>query len=407
MDIRDRFFGRIATTTDNPEEIRLEPSALIEYLLLFDKVIIESIRLKDIRALVKFFGYDDIYALIDSGAVEIYCDAIAIGSIGQTNFLQQRSHKEVLPLGSYSFNVVRIAQKEYLHNCFKEVFGIEGVSHKQSMKLQHAIAGRLRAEPDKGGQQTLEQLRADLRSNAPVLRTAVSLALNRIYGIHVRPTEFSLNIIPLDEDDYHSESNIANLFGLNELQTHKAIESGLLAVGGLNLRIESMKNHNALTGLQAIELPVFDSKLSFLDQQLDPERQVKLFRRVLEITGFPELSNVQPNSINLKRVLEIRESDECRSFRTWLRNSEDLSAEEIESHFSNIRARLAPLVHGTTGKIIRWVASTGTGLIPAAGTAVGAALGLIDSFLLDKVIPKSGPVTFLGTMYPSIYQNKL
>jgi hypothetical protein len=46
-------------------------------------------------------------------------------------------------------------------------------------------------------------------------------------------------------------------------------------------------------------------------------------------------------------------------------------------------------------------------MIPVYGTAAGAGLGLIDTFLLDKVLPKSGPVTFLGTLYPSIYQNSL
>ncbi len=404
MDIRNRFFGRIATYT-HPDKVRLQPSTLIEYLLLFDKVIIESIRLKDIRELISFFGYQDVMALLKSGVIDIYCDAISVASIGQTSILEQRRKKGVLPLGSYSFNIVRTVRKEYMHTCFKEIHGIDDINFKQTLKLKNAIAERLKSAPEKGGQETLEQLKADLRNNIPVLRTAVSLALDKKYALKVEPNQFSLQIKFLDEDDFHAESNLSKLLGLDEQQVHSAIESGLLAVGGLNLRIESMKNLNALTGLRDMELPVFDNKLLFLEQHFDPLHQTQLLRRVLEIIGFPDLANLQRGSINLQRLLEIRESDECRSFRSWLRNSEGLSKSEIEEQFGSIRAKLGSVVHGTAGKAVRWIASTGIGLIPGYGNVIGGALGLIDSFLLEKLLPKSGPVAFLGKLYPSIFKN--
>ena len=48
---------------------------------------------------------------------------------------------------------------------------------------------------------------------------------------------------------------------------------------------------------------------------------------------------------------------------------------------------LTKAVHSKVGKIIRWVASNGIGIIPVTGQILGPALDALDTFLLEKVLP--------------------
>lgn len=108
-------------------------------------------------------------------------------------------------------------------------------------------------------------------------------------------------------------------------------------------------------------------------------------------------------SFDLEKLLEICESRECKEFRTWLWSSADASDEEILDQFTGLSKKLMIWAHGNVGKAIRWSASTGIGFIPVVGNIVGGGVGLIDTFLLEKVLPQSGPVTFLNRHYPSLF----
>jgi hypothetical protein len=60
-------------------------------------------------------------------------------------------------------------------------------------------------------------------------------------------------------------------------------------------------------------------------------------------------------------------------------------------------------VRSKYGKSIRWAASTGPGLIPGIGTVLSGGLGLLDTFLTEKVLKEPGPLSFLSKRYHSIF----
>jgi hypothetical protein len=64
---------------------------------------------------------------------------------------------------------------------------------------------------------------------------------------------------------------------------------------------------------------------------------------------------------------------------------------------------MAVLAGSTGGKFVRLATTTGIGLIPGVGLAAGIAASAIDSFLVDRVLPKSGVVAFLTETYPSLF----
>ncbi len=172
-----------------------------------------------------------------------------------------------------------------------------------------------------------------------------------------------------------------------------------------NKKIEQMKRHNALATFNEDDLPLLDDKLDFLIREVNPEAQRDRLRRVLTITGMPDIERAAGDgSLKIPRLLEVRESRECREFREWLSSVDSASDRDIQDRFGSLKARLSVLAHGTLGKTVRWLSSTALGSVPPIGPVLGAAAGLLDTFLVDKVLPENGPVTFLRKEYPSVFE---
>jgi len=151
---------------------------------------------------------------------------------------------------------------------------------------------------------------------------------------------------------------------------------------------------------------LFEKKPSLIWSQLDPRSQERRFDRVVTLAGFPDLSGLPAGSvISVDRLLRLRENDECRQLREWVRNIDTETDAEIERELGSVRAKLAAITGGTPGRAIRFLVSTGVGQIPVVGNLAGLALSAADSFLLDRIIGKRGPATFLGRSYPSLFED--
>jgi hypothetical protein len=61
-------------------------------------------------------------------------------------------------------------------------------------------------------------------------------------------------------------------------------------------------------------------------------------------------------------------------------------------------------MHTKVGKAIRFVVSNGLALIPPPfGPAAGLAASAVDSFLLERLVPKDAVISFLSESYPSLF----
>jgi hypothetical protein len=107
--------------------------------------------------------------------------------------------------------------------------------------------------------------------------------------------------------------------------------------------------------------------------------------------------------IDVDALLKTRNSSECREFREWLCTLPDVSDSDIRKMVAGVRNKAASLVSSVAGRVVRFAATTGIGLIPGAGLIAGPAVGAIDSFLVDRVLPRSGVVAFLTETYPSLF----
>jgi hypothetical protein len=219
------------------------------------------------------------------------------------------------------------------------------------------------------------------------------------HGIIAEPSKLQIHFNSLNESDFGVETNLS-LFGLDESAEHTTVEAALLAVFGINQRIEEMKAYDALSGCIDDESPLFMDRLGFLLDDLLPQRQERNFQRVIDLAGVPEFLP-RVDSIDLKALLRVRDSSELREFRAFLRGSSTLTDQEIVERVKGARARMAEFSSSFTGKALRFIITTGMGLV---GVLPGAISGAIDTFLIERVLPKSGIWTFVNRLYPSVFK---
>jgi hypothetical protein len=406
MEFRDHLLAPLGPMDEATRIARVDFGALVRRLLLFERYTIESIRLTEIPALVKVFGFDGLKLLLTSDALRIRCDALTIGEAGRTTTLQSRASKGALPLGSYSFVAVATAnRREYIHDCMKNVESAPGLKDKQVKKLKQLLA-RVLVEPKANGYTAVHQLQADLETNVPVVKQAVALSLSKHIGRPIMLDDFAFHVHRLDETDFQTEHDITRRLSMSDEAAHEAVSQGLLGVGGLALRIEAMQAYNGVSGIQDDELPIFGAKLAFLAKDLDPAAQEGRFNRVLSLSGLPNPDEAEAGTINVERLLEVRDSDACKELRRWLRSTDAESDDDIKEQFSAVREALKRAVHGTAGRAVRFAVTTAVGLTPGVGLIAGPSAAALDSFLLEKVVPQPGPYSFLSRTYPSVFEGR-
>jgi hypothetical protein len=410
-DLQSRLISPCARFIPDGEQAMPDVPAIFRRLMLFETYILQTVRFKEFVPLVLTLGIKNVLKLLNSGSLHLELDPTQIIQIGQMpDGLTYSRGKPSLPLLSFSFSFLRAAHyNEYVLGCLqdihRELYGYS--SQSDLMKLEGAILQALRPVAKDAGITAIEGHQADLRSNSPVLKKALAMKLRKGRGIKVSEPEIAFRVTPIDETDFKTESNLAS-FGLNAEEEHRIVESALLANGGLNSRIEDMKNHNALSGFIDDELPLFAGKFDFLTATFSPGNLEKTFDRVVKIRELPSFDLTQPDrSFDMERFLEIRSSKECNEFRVWLRTTMKSATDpEIHGQINTMRAKFGPLVHGNSGKGIRIAISTAIGFIPILGTAVAAVLSIVDSYLLEKLFPISGPTIFLSRQYPSLFEKR-
>ena len=405
---QNRLLASSATSIPETKNVNVDVGGILRRLLLFDTYILNSIRLKEFPEIVKRLGFDVTLQLLSSEAFKIHCSAQSTAQTGQATVLKSRERKGALPKGSFCFQSVIVPdRRDYISGCFRESIDPISISTKQQIKLKRAILGALEEPPDGIGSVTIEQLRADFHQNNVALKTAVLKELKKQFKIEVPASEVKVQLHPIDNEDFYSESNLMEICDLDVDQHHKLVERAALDLAGVNQRIAEMNVFNAISGFRLNDLPIFEKKVEFIVNQLDPEKQEKRSQRVYNIAEVPDFRDVGISyDIDIDRFFKIRESSECAEFRNWLLSIDCVSDRDIKDQLSNLRDRVATIANTKTARSLRFLASSALGLIPGAGLVLGPAASALDSFLIDKVLKKSGIVTFIGHMYPSLFEDK-
>jgi hypothetical protein len=367
---------------------QIDQARLVEALILFDQVVLESYRLLELPSLVAAFGVDGLTALIETGALRIQF---------VPHVLAEGGHPASPTI--FRFLYVTVPQPErHLDVLLPDArVSLEHLAEGQFARIEAALRVAQTDVPMDAGTSALGTLYTALLEERPILRRAVEL----VSGKPV-PEGARFNATKIERATYHVDP--AWTRHLPSAERQRITQQALLAVGHVALRFEKMRLHHALSGFRPNDLPLIDEQLRFLEDQLNASHHVTAFRRVLEIADLPTIEKKLSTSfIDIDALLKVRQSRETLEFRAWLWGIHDASEQELHDRVGGFAATMGQFLSTKKGKTLRWITSTGVGLIPVVGNLAGAAIGAADTFLLEHVFPQRGVVTFLGSLYPSIF----
>ena len=373
VELRNRIMAPVAVRDQEGNVTGADLGTLVRRLILFEQVVIDSFTMRELPALIDALGAEQFIALLESGVLSIRADAWAFGEMGDGGWLPGDGGKPLPPL-SYAFTaLVPADRKDHISLCLEEIRKMP-LGKKTSKKLRNAIVDSLVPFPEGAGRETLAALPSDLTLNLGLVRAAVRHSLTEKLGAQVEgAAEFKIEVEQEGEDIFIVKTDIEDVFGLSAEEADKAVQDGLLAIGSLNQRLEEMESYNAVTGFKEPELVYAKEKFGFLIDQVDPDKQEERFGRVVELAGLPNPAT-SPGTVNVEKLLEARESSECREFRLWVRTLDGASDDEVKEQTESVGAQVAAAIQSTTGKIVRFAATTGIGLVPGVGQIAGPAL---------------------------------
>ncbi len=408
-DLRTRLIAPCAEQIFGTRRVIVDLGALVERLLLFDTYILDSVRLRELPHLVRAFGYDAVCELFASGAVQIRCDPTAIACGEEPVWSRSLRNHALQAIGPFGFGLLRIVgHQQFVQGALAAIQPISDLTHDQTTRLETVVAAGVLPPLPSVGDPALRQLRADIAASAPHIKQATAMQLCHVLGgVAVADLPgFQLAFEPIEGTAFQAHTDIAAVFRLPVEQVHQVINSGILAVSALSQNFEDMETYKALVGLRVEDYPIFEAKLGFLARQLDPHADHASFFRVLEASGFPDLSAAAgAGQIDLKRLLDLRQTDECKQFRHWLRSVDSLSDEDLRQAVAGVKQRLATMATGTIGKTLRWAATNGLSFVPVIGPLLGPAADLLDTFLVERFFRTTGPTVFLGRQFPTIFRS--
>jgi hypothetical protein len=395
---RDRILAPVAVRDAAGNVTGANLGALVRRLILFEEVVIDSYGMRELPAIVNALGPGQFIELLGSGAVRIRADGWVLGEIG--NDAASLGRDEPLPPLSFALGALVPAAEHREKNISRALGEIRAMKLevKTSKRVRHAILDALTPLPENPGRLTLEQVPADLTMRLDLVQAATDSALREYGNRDPEGTKYSVQLHQESEDVFRADTDIGQKFALDLDEVDRVLERVVLAVGALNERFETMEAYNAVSGLRESELLLLDAKLASVLQQVDPDRQEERLTRVLELANLPDPGTAE-GTVNVERLLAARTHEEAVEFRQWLRTLDAATDEEIREQVNNLRERISEAVYSPTGKAVRFAATAAADLLPLGGLVAGA----LDEFVLEKVLPEPGPVSFLGSTYRSLF----
>lgn len=397
MTARRRVLGEIARKS-HPHVTGIDVASLLRRLILFDQVVIKSVRLRELPFLVRTFGKSGIITALEAGLIKLSCEFTSLIENIEINGV---SH---VPPDHFSFGIVEIFDREkQLRSEFCGLQSIPGLKNAQRAEIEEAAWNALVRPAQTFGADLQLQIESDLRRNTPALRASLIhvLKAQEIYE-EARAPYIEMQVEETSPKIFRVRHNLTNALSIPLEHARSLVRRAVSGANGLNHRLAEMAAYSAISGFAEDEAPLLFGKLSGIIGPLNPTETEEQFTRVAEIAGIGE--PLPGSMIDIDAVLEIRDSNECRAFKNWLDDAGSLSDEELAEIFTSLRSKLGLWLSKAETKMFRFAAVTGLGLVPGA-VVPAAILSFVDNFLVEKLLPRSGIVSFLKSQYPSIYEH--
>jgi hypothetical protein len=394
MEVRQSVLSEIAIRSANVVT-GVDLDALVRRLLLFDRVVIRSVGLREVPFLARSFGKQGLLRLQESGLLQISCEfVIAIVDMARNGVRE-------LPLGQFTFGMGELAEREkVLRRGLVGLQGVPGLKNADRVALEDSVLSNLIRPPSGYKEQLQLQIEADMRCNTPALRAGIEAQFKSKIGPSA--PNFEIDVVEVTPRVFRVDTNLTKLLGIKAEKLHDLLQLSVSAVARLNHRIADMAAYSAITEFAESEASLLFGKFAGIISAQNPGPAEKQFARVVALADFPTLS--PGTRIDVDALLKARDSSEWRDFRNWLPGIEQASDDEITKVISDVRSKVGSILSSGPGRTLRFGVTTVLGLIPGVNVTVGVGASAIDAFLVDRLFPSSGVCAFLNQTYPSLFE---
>lgn len=307
------------------------------------------------------------------------------------------------PPDHFSFGIVDLSDRErVLRSEFSALQSISGLKNAQRSAIEEAAWKALVRPNSTFGADLQLQVEHDLRTNPSALRASLLHVLKGEGICEATATpRIDLSVEETSPRILRIRHNLVEAFGIPIEQSRRFVAWAVSGANGINCRLAEMAAYSAITGFSDDEAQLLFGKLSGIIEALNPRSKENQFSRVVAIADVGE--PVPGSRIDFERLLEIRDSDECRAFKAWLDDAGSLTDADLKQALVGIRSKLGLWASNPEGRMLRFAAIAGIGLVPG-GAIPASILGFADSFIVEKLFPNSGIVSFLRIQYPSVFE---
>lgn len=377
----------------------IDINTILEDLLLNDEIIIDSLRFAEISELIKIIGIDSTFELFNNGYIKVLLDPMD-GAFRNVN-----SAEQPLQPNEYNFIVFRMGDyREYIHNAFQNLETLLGQGGKKFIKLKGLIAQNLLKYDDTADNVLLEQTKIDLSDGEfPLQNLEYVLQQERIKVDENFRNKIRATIDWKSANMFITENNLTEIANLDDSKAREIIQKTIFGISSYNKKILEMRAFDTRNEFKENEMFVLNNKLDTLSNINSSSKDKVALNRVLSLKNIPQINLSKGASIDIQKFVKIKNSKECKEFREWLRTINDRTTdEEILSYINSFKGKLANFYNSTSSKTIRFLANTAVGLL-SAPASIG--LGALDTFLLEKILPENGIVSFVNNKIPSIFRD--
>jgi len=123
--------------------------------------------------------------------------------------------------------------------------------------------------------------------------------------------------------------------------------------------------------------------------------QGKSFATLRELAGVPDVAEaVLQKQLDLLSLLDLRRTSSAEQFRAWFHDNCAGDPVTTAKAYIDLLSHV-PKLQTRTAKILRFLITTGLGLIPVVGAALGTAASAVDAFAVDNISQRNSPKFFI------------
>src|SRR5580698_6587330 len=221
MNVRQSVFGEVAVTSGQ-HVTDVDVRSLVRRLLLFDRVVVKSVLLREVPILIRTFKKTGFTELVNSGLLSFSCEF--------TSLIVDVSRGGVrhVPLNHFSFGIVDAANRESdLRAQFVRLQSIPGLKGPDRAALEEVIWKSIVRPPTTYGNDLLGQFDNDIRTNTPALKCAILERLRAelaTYGLPI--SDISVRVEEVKPRVFHIEVPLAS-FGFPAEKSHAMLQTAV------------------------------------------------------------------------------------------------------------------------------------------------------------------------------------